>query len=84
MQLKDVMTPGVEVIAPEASMYEAAEKMRRLDIGPLPVCDGERLVGMLTNRDPTTRRPLLEILADTERHASELADYLKSTSEVRA
>ena len=25
MQLKDIMTPGVEVIAPEASIYEAAE-----------------------------------------------------------
>ena len=34
-------------------------------------------------RDPTTRRLLLEILADTERHASELADYLKSTTDVR-
>ena len=32
---------------------------------------------------PTTRRLLLEILAETERHASELADYLKSTTEVR-
>ncbi len=31
----------------------------------------------------TTRRLLLEILADTERHASELADYLKSTTDVR-
>ena len=55
MQLKDVMTPGVEVIAPEASIYEAAEKMRHLDIGPLPVCDGERLIGMLTDRDITVR-----------------------------
>jgi CBS domain-containing protein len=55
MQLKDVMTPAVEVIAPEASIYEAAEKMRHLDIGPLPVCDGERLVGMLTDRDITVR-----------------------------
>jgi CBS domain-containing protein len=55
MQLKDVMTPGVEVIAPEASIYEAAEKMSHLDIGPLPVCDGERLVGMLTDRDITVR-----------------------------
>jgi CBS domain-containing protein len=36
------MTPGVEVIAPEASIYEAAEKMRHRDVGPLPVCDGER------------------------------------------
>jgi len=55
MQLKDVMTPGVEVIAPEASIYEAAEKMSHLDIGPLLVCDGERLVGMLTDRDITVR-----------------------------
>jgi len=42
------------------------------------------LIRELGDRDPTTRRLLLEILADTERHASELADYLKSTSEVRA
>jgi CBS domain-containing protein len=55
MQLKDVMTPGVEVIAPEASIYEAATKMCHLDIGPLPVCDGERLIGMLTDRDITVR-----------------------------
>src|SRR4030095_10645676 len=48
MQLKDVMTPEVEVIAPEASIYEAATTMSHLDIGPLPVCDGEHLVGMLT------------------------------------
>ena len=55
MQLKDVMTPEVEVIAPEASIYEAAEKMSHRDIGPLPVCEGERLVGMLTDRDITVR-----------------------------
>ena len=55
MQLKDVMTPGVEVIASEASIYEAAEKMSHRDVGPLPVCDGERLVGMLTDRDITVR-----------------------------
>jgi CBS domain-containing protein len=55
MPLKDVMTPGVAVIAPEASISEAAEKMRHFDIGPLPVCDGERLVGMLTDRDITVR-----------------------------
>ena len=55
MQLKEIMTPGVEVIAPEATIQEAAEKMRHLDIGPLPVCDGDRLVGLLTDRDITVR-----------------------------
>jgi bacterioferritin len=42
------------------------------------------IVRELGEGDPTTRRLLLEILADTERHASELADYLKNTSEVRS
>ena len=53
MQLKEIMTPGVEVVRPEATIQEAAEKMRHLDIGPLPVCDGDRLVGLLTDRDIT-------------------------------
>src|SRR4030095_484846 len=55
MQLKDVMTPGVEVIAPDASIYAAAQKMSHLDIGPLPVCEDNRLIGMLTDRDITVR-----------------------------
>jgi bacterioferritin (cytochrome b1) len=41
------------------------------------------LIREIGDRDPTTRGLLLGILADTERHASELADYLKSTTEVR-
>jgi CBS domain-containing protein len=49
------MTRGVEMIAPEATLQQAAKKMQRLDVGPLPVCDGEQLVGMLTDRDITVR-----------------------------
>jgi CBS domain-containing protein len=55
MLLKDIMTRDVEVIRPDASLQEAAERMRALDVGPLPVCDGERLVGMITDRDLTVR-----------------------------
>ena len=55
MQLKEVMTPGVEVLSPEATILAAAEKMRHLDIGLLPICDGDRLVGLLTDRDITVR-----------------------------
>lgn len=55
MQVKDVMTRGVEVIHPGASVAEAADQMKRLDVGPLPVCDGDRLVGMVTDRDITIR-----------------------------
>lgn len=55
MQLKDVMTREVEVISPEDSIEEAARKMDRFNVGPLPVCDGQRLVGMVTDRDITVR-----------------------------
>ena len=44
MILKDVMTPGVEVITPKATLQQAAAKMCRLNIGPLPVCDGDQLI----------------------------------------
>jgi CBS domain-containing protein len=55
MQIKEIMTRHVEVITPDTSLREAAEKMRDLDVGSLPVCDGLRLQGMLTDRDITIR-----------------------------
>jgi len=45
MQITDIMTVGVEVIQPEASVRIAAEKMRNFNVGFLPVCDREKLVG---------------------------------------
>ena len=55
MQLKEIMTTDVEVVRPENSVTEAAKKMRSLDVGALPVCDGRRLLGMVTDRDITIR-----------------------------
>jgi CBS domain-containing protein len=55
MQVRDVMTPHVEVIHPGATLREAAQKMKSLDVGPIPVCDGERIQGILTDRDITVR-----------------------------
>jgi CBS domain-containing protein len=50
MHLREIMTRDVEVIRPETSVSEAAQKMRSLDLGALPVCEGQRLVGMVTDR----------------------------------
>ena len=47
------MSSHVEVVSPDSSVAEAAKKMKSLDVGALPVCDGERLVGMITDRDIT-------------------------------
>lgn len=54
-KLKDVMSPNVEVIKPEATLLEAAEKMKEIDCGSLPVCEGHRLLGMITDRDIVLR-----------------------------
>ena len=56
MQVKEVMTRGVQCARPTDNLAVAAAKMRDLDVGPLPVCgDHDRLVGMLTDRDITVR-----------------------------
>ncbi len=56
MLVTNVMTRGAECIRPTDSLQEAAQKMRNLDVGPLPVCgDNDRLVGMITDRDITVR-----------------------------
>jgi CBS domain-containing protein len=53
--VRDVMTRGVEVVNPDATAAEAARKMRDLNVGSLPVCDGQRLLGMVTDRDLSVR-----------------------------
>ena len=55
MQIREVMTKGVEVVRPDETLQNAAQKMKSIDVGPLPVCDGDRLVGMITDRDIIVR-----------------------------
>src|SRR5438034_1198840 len=56
MRVKDVMTEGVACARPNDSIALAAERMRDLNIGVLPVCGNkEKLVGMITDRDITVR-----------------------------
>ena len=49
------MTTKDEVVSPEVSAKEVAQKMRDFDIGVLPVCENGRLVGIVTDRDITIR-----------------------------
>jgi CBS domain-containing protein len=55
MKLKEIMTKHVEAVGPDPPIQEAATRMRSLDVGVLPVFEGDRLVGMLTDRDLTLR-----------------------------
>ena len=55
MQLREIMMTDMEVIRPDTSVSQAAQKMRSIGVGALPVCEGKRLVGMVTDRNITLR-----------------------------
>jgi CBS domain-containing protein len=49
------MTRNVQYVSPQETVRRAAQMMDDLNVGALPVCDGERLVGIVTDRDITVR-----------------------------
>ena len=51
----DVMTRGVRTMTPNDTIVQAAQAMDELNVGVIPVCDGEKLVGMVTDRDIVVR-----------------------------
>jgi CBS domain-containing protein len=55
MQLKDVMTRDIQDISTDSTLKNAAETMRALDVGALPVCENNKLAGMITDRDIAIR-----------------------------
>ena len=54
-QIKDVMTSTPVTVEPSTTAVEAAKLMTREDVGPLPVVEGEQLVGIVTDRDLVAR-----------------------------
>lgn len=51
MYVKEIMTRGVEAISPDATVAEAAKKMRSLSIGSLPVQEGNEIQGIVSKKD---------------------------------
>lgn len=55
MKISDVMTRDVQTVRPDQTAKEAASFMLSADAGSIPVTDGDRLVGMITDRDIAVR-----------------------------
>src|SRR5215475_11396105 len=55
MKVSDAMTPDVQLCTPDDTLKDVAEPMMALNVGLLPVTDGDRLVGMISDRDIVTR-----------------------------
>ena len=80
-RISEVMTRGVEVIRPAETLQRAAQRMDELNVGALPVCEGESLVGMITDRDITVRAtavgldpnetPVSEVMTEQTRWCTE-------------
>jgi len=54
-KISEVMTSDVKVVRPDDSVRHAATIMADQEVGALPVCDGTRLQGMITDRDIAVR-----------------------------
>src|SRR5256885_1121729 len=55
MKVREIMTTDVECVAPDTGVRELANKMKTLDVGFIPVCENDRLVGTVTDRDIVIR-----------------------------
>ena len=61
MKLREIMAQDVETVSPDATLQQSAEKMKRRNIGVLPVVDGKKVVGVITDRDITLRAVVLGV-----------------------
>jgi CBS domain-containing protein len=55
MAISEVMTRGVETVGPDQTAREAANFMLNTNAGSIPVTEGDRLIGMITDRDIAVR-----------------------------
>ncbi len=53
--IRDLMTSNPESCPPSATVLDAAKVMATQDVGPVPIVDGDRLVGIVTDRDLVVR-----------------------------
>ena len=55
MRVGELMTLDPQTVAPGDTLQSAAQQMDDLNVGVLPVCEGDRLLGVLTDRDIVIR-----------------------------
>lgn len=55
MKLHEIMTTKVEVARPDSTLRAVAQTMKSVNVGMVPVCDGDRVLGALTDRDIAIR-----------------------------
>ena len=73
MKISEVMTTEVEKVSADQTAREAASFMLRADAGSIPVCEGDKVIGIITDRDIAVRgvaegrgpdTPVSELMSD--------------------
>lgn len=55
MQVKELMSKNIASVTPDTPIVEVAKIMKKMNIGSVPVCDGDKIIGILTDRDIVLR-----------------------------
>jgi CBS domain-containing protein len=79
--VNEIMSTEVQMIEPEATLRRAAQMMRDLDVGALPVCSGAQLLGMVTDRDITIRGVAAGLAPDVGRISDVMTQDLQFCTE---
>lgn len=77
MKIEDVMTRDVEVVGPQDTLKDCAEKMRTLNVGPIPVCEGDKLLGIITDRDIVVRAVSQGLDPNSTRVSQAMTDHVE-------
>ena len=51
MKVRQVMTSSVDWVSSDTSIVEVAKLMKKDDVGSIPICEGNKLIGIITDRD---------------------------------
>lgn len=55
MRISEVMNKNIRIVRPDSGVVEVARQMRDGDFGVMPVCENDKLQGMVTDRDIAIR-----------------------------
>ncbi len=77
----DVMTRGVRSLSPDDSLVKAAQAMEELNVGAIPVCEGDRLCGMVTDRDIVVRGVAQELDLKTCKLGDVMSGHVRTVHE---
>jgi CBS domain-containing protein len=72
--IQDIMTRDVQTISPQETVQRAAQLMDELNVGAIPVLEGDKLVGMITDRDIAVR----SVAAGQDPRSTKVADVMST------